>query len=871
RVYCNNNSNNTFNVCVQHPAPSRMREVFTDTVLATNGANLNSPWEITYGSDNHLWITESKTFLVRRLSPTAKYTTTPPASTVVLDLTSATWPVGIRRNYTVGATVNGTATPDPQGGLMGLAIHPEFSTNPSKQFVYVGYVRQYLGLNQSYAGETVNGHLFLNNIVRFTYNTGTGQLESPVVICDTIRGSNDHNSGRMIIAPVNGVPYLFYAQGDMGSGQFANSNRAIKSQNIQSYEGKMLRFNLEPDADADQGAVDYNQWIPNDNPYNNVAPVTGQSAVYNIGHRNVQGFSVINNKLYAASHGPFSDDEVNLLEAGKNYGHPLVIGFAADNNYNNVKAGTSTGSLPLITNESANAAGLANYVDPIYSFFVAPNGPAGTLNTVLNVYNSNPPNSGWLSIAPSGMDGYTGTAIPGWKNSLILASLKKGYMMRIKPNAAGTGVDPIGGSDTSAVFNTQNRFRDLAIDPDGASIYAVIDRSGSTSGPTSDNPVSSACAGCIVKYTFLGYEASGGTSSIPNTIAIDSATTNSCIPGSSVVISTAKGNANLWVPITGPNGDVVAEINANGNNLGTVTTSFFVKTGDSRFFGGMPYMNRNVTITPQFQPSSNVSIRLYFTRGEFNKLREADPTVTTTNDLAILKNNDNCGSTYGGGTLTQPAVTGRYTQGTFGHALQASISSFSTFYIANANSTLPFRLISFTGSARGEAGRLQWTVTDEDAVTAYELERSSDNRQFSTIATLEAKGVGTDRFTYAYNDAKAAQFSRVVYYRLKVKEQNGQYRYSSIVRINFTPADIFVRLVPNPVTDRTTLQVDAPADELATIRVMDQTGRTVLQKSVTVVKGRNNYELDLGNLPSGLYYLDISSKSFSQKEKLLKQ
>ena len=65
------------------------------------------------------------------------------------------------------------------------------------------------------------GVAYTNRIVRFFYNTNTNRLESPVSICDTIPGSKDHNSQRMIIAPMTqggSDYYLFYAAGDMGAG-----------------------------------------------------------------------------------------------------------------------------------------------------------------------------------------------------------------------------------------------------------------------------------------------------------------------------------------------------------------------------------------------------------------------------------------------------------------------------------------------------------------------------------------------------------------------------------------------------------------------------------------------------------------------------
>ena len=878
RVYCNSNSNTTFNICITHPGPTRMREVFADTVIASNAASLNSPWEITYGSDGYLWITESKNFLIRRLDPNQRYTATPAASTTVLDLTSASWATGIRRNYTVGATVAGTTTPDPQGGLMGLALHPEFNTNPAKRFVYVACVRQYLGQNQTYAGETVNGHLFMNNLVRFTYNTGTGLLVRPVVLCDTLSGSKDHNSGRLIIAPVSGVNYLFYAEGDMGAGQFANISRTIKSQLTQSYEGKILRFNLEPDNDTDQGTVDYNQWIPDDNPYNNIAPVVGQSAVYSTGHRNVQGLALIGNTLYGASHGPFSDDEVNVLEGNRNYGHPRVIGYSADGNYNNAKAGPITSSLPLITSESTEAASLSNYKDPIYSFHPAPAGNMSTAWSIQYIYNnvasSQNANQFWASIAPSGMDGYNSTVIPGWKNSLLLASLKKGYMMRIKPNATNTGVESIGGSDTAAVFNSQNRFRDLTFAPNGKDIYAVIDRSGSTSGPTSDNAVSSACAGCIIKYTFLGYNHSGGTSTIPTSIPIDAGNVNNCATGASVTINSANNNTNLWVPLTGPDGNIVAEINANGNNLGNVTSSFYTRTGAARQVAGVRYMNRNITISVQNQPisPSTVSVRLYLTATELqDMINTAGSGVTSINDVGIYKNDDACGASMTA-TPTSQTITGRYTQGSFGHALQANISSFSTFYFMSTSSTLPANVITFKAAAFGDAAKLQWTVEDQINVERYIIERSSNNISYTAIGSVDARGNANERIDYQFTDINAAAFASTVYYRIKIADKDGSAKYTNVVPVsfeNYTRA--FVSVKPNPVVNNATVLVTSITEEMAQLRITDNTGRIVFSKNIRLLKGRNSLELNVSSLPAGLYYVDVTGKNIHQKTKLVKQ
>lgn len=875
-----------------------MKEVFSGTIL--NGANINSGWEITFlPGDDSLWITEDTSYRILKMHPTTG------GFRSLVDLSEgATAPQlnGIPTSYRRTFVWNVSSW--PQGGMMGLAIHPEFMTNATKKFIYLTYVH-------SRSSSTV----YTSRLVRFTFNPTSGYLEDPRIMCDTIPGSNDHNSARLIIAPVNGVNYLFYAVGDMGAGQFGNAGRAIKSQLTQSYEGKILRFNLEEDADADQGVVDYNRWIPSDtdpNPYNNVAPVTGQSAVYSIGHRNVQGFAYANGKLYGSSHGQFSDDEINILEAGRNYGHPRIQGYA-DGNYNNARAslthnpyvvptqsnptptqgGTAT-TLPLITDEAADALTIPNYTDPIYSFFAAPNNPlasppvsapTGTnatySNSIRNIYAYNPNNMTWPSIAPSGMDVYTNTKIPGWKNSLILASLKRGSMMRVKLNADGSAVQTggIGGYDTAYVFPTNNRFRDLSIDPDGWSIYASVDRRGSTSGPTSDNPVGSTNPGAIIKYTFRGYNSQGSspvTSSMPDEIAVDSATTNTCATGTTVIISPAAGNSTIWVPVTGPNGDIVAEINANGNDLGTVTASFYVNSGATRFNSGQPYLNRNITInrstTGAISAATPVRVKLYFTKGEFNNLLAADGSLTGLLDLAIIKNDNSCGAAIGTGAITRPAITGRFTRGAsavYGYALQTDITSFSTFYFANANSTLPVDILQFTASAKNEHSLLQWNVRNEDAIKNYVLERSTDNLNFTTIGTVPAYNSGDHN--YSFTDFNAAQLAQTVYYRLKVIHADAVEKYTQSTAVKFgRKVNGIVQLFPNPAQNKTSLLLNATVDELVKLKIVDNTGRIVMTRSLQIIKGRNNVDLDISSLPSGFYYIEITGTQINEKTKLIK-
>ena len=838
-------SNWTFNICVTNsPSLSRMSEIFKPTILS--GASvLNTPWEVTYGPDDYLWITENKGYKAYRMDPNTG------AKTTILDISNGSNSSELTSGEHTTFNVQFTAAqnPWPQGGFAGLAIHPQF--NSGKPYVYISYVRTYTA-----GGSNGPGYFFTNSIVRFTYNTSTGKLESPVALCDTLPGSSDHNSQRMIIAPVGGTYYLFYAQGDMGAGQLTNYSRTNKAQNLSSYEGKILRFNLEPDGDADA----YQKWIPDDNP------VSSTSAVWSIGIRNNQGFAYDTAKgiLYGSSHGPYSDDEINIIERNKNYGHPLVIGYASDGNYNGSDAGTPNNSpvssLAVITDEAAAAAAIPNYKDPLFCGY-APN--QTTLHTI---WTTNPSNSTWPSEAWSGMDYYSNTLIPGWKNSLVLASLKWGRILRLKLGSTGDSIVKTNGADTVAYFGGQNRYRDLAFAPSGKDIFVSMEGS-TTSGPASNTPTVPNCTNCVIKYSFLGYADAGGKSSIPDAIDITTGTANSCTTGTTITID--NDNNNLWVPITGPDGNILAEIYPNGNNLGTVTSSFYTNSGSIRVKSGIHYLDRNITITPQVQPSTPVKIRLYFSKTEFDALdADALSGINSISDIKIRKNSDVCSSAMSASTTV---IIPTYTEahGTGGYMVQGNISSFSTFYFSGPGVVLPLQLLTFTGTLKNNATQLKWETTNEVNTSNFGVERSVDGINFKNIGSVTAKGNTTNNTDYSYIDYDVTnQASSVVFYRLKMIDLNGNFSYSQVVPITISSA--YTMLVyPNP--SQQTLYVHAKRDynKPITAELYNLNGK-LLKRQLSF---SNDFTIDASSLKAGVYMLKMYNGSDLkvQFEKIVKQ
>lgn len=442
---------------------------------------LKDPWAIVFGPDQHLWVTESKSYKLLRIKP----------DTGEVDTVADLSPERRFPRYDNLPDSLQEGKPWPQGGLMGLALHPDLLQG--KPYIYLAMVYEFEGSSRKGDGRDPDdqGYHFKTKIVRYTYLPSSNTLTDPQVVCDSIPGSNDHNGGRLHLSEVGGKAFLFYSVGDMGAGQYSNAARTNHAQNVKSLEGKILRFHTE----AEGG-----NWIPKDNPFG------PDNAVWSLGHRNPQGLASLSiggeEMLFSSEHGPFSDDEINTIRPGFNYGHPLIIGYA-DGNYDGLSAGATDAdslpgpwntSYPLITSEKENSQKVAPYQDPIWSFNATANLTLKKIAEQLRQGGKESPE--WESIAPSGIAVYQHGAIPSWNNSLLITSLKQGSLIRLKLNEEGNKV-----VERSDLFKGNARYRDVEVSPDGEKIYLITDLSTVTSGPTEENPESTDDRGALIEYT----------------------------------------------------------------------------------------------------------------------------------------------------------------------------------------------------------------------------------------------------------------------------------------------------------------------------------------------------------------------------------
>jgi hypothetical protein len=389
-----------------------------------------------------------------------------------------------------------------------------------------------------------------------------------------------------------------------------------------------------------------------------------------------------------------------------------------------------------------------------------------------------------------------------------------------------------------------------------------MDNTSTTSGPGNANPVVPSCAGCVQKYTFLGYYPdANGKSTIPNTIDVTAGTPDACQTGTAITIDNT--NNNIWVPITGQDGNILAEIKTNGNNLGLVTSSFYSNTGAVRENSAKKlYSNRNITITPQVQPSSSVSIRIYMTAAEYNSLKTATNSqgapsgISSIGNISSLKNSDACGGSMVNSTTI---ITPQYAEA-FGsnYVLQGDISSFSTFYLGNPSQTiLPSQLLTFTGSLQNNTSALlQWKTTNEVNTAQFVIERSLDGANFIGIDKVLANGALNVEKAYSYVDADAGiQSTGVLYYRLKIIDNNGQYSYSKVVSIVLT-RNINVFLFPNPTKHSLNIQIKGAVANPVSIQVSDLNGRTIYFEKWNAAQS-STITLDVKQWKAQVYVLKI--------------
>jgi hypothetical protein len=239
----------------------------------------------------------------------------------------------------------------------------------------------------------------------------------------------------------------------------------------------------------------------------------------------------------------------------------------------------------------------------------------------------------------------------------------------------------------------------------------------------------------------------------------------------------------------------------------------------------------------------------------------AVPQVLTSNIRAAYYNNSFWASIGGSGT-GNVATTGSVTSN--------SVSAFNnTFTIGSTAYVLPLSIVSFTGNRAGNYNALNWTMVNEVNVQHYELQRSNDAVNFSTINIQHAKNISSNAW-YSYDDVAAMQSK--VYYRLKCVDNNGQVKYSGIVIITLAQnnsKDLYV--VTNPVQDKIAVYAGDNLKGSYHYTLANNAGQ-VVQSGVLDIKYEGIHSIPLQTyLPHGIYMLVLRNENAILQKTILKE
>jgi len=277
-----------------------------------------------------------------------------------------------------------------QGGLLDLALHPDYQKNG---WIYLSYAgSQPNSLFDKSGTSVVRAKLQGHQLV---------QLQQIYTMKDKTR-SGRHFGSRLVFDKDN---YLYITVGDRGE--------RPRAQDKNDSAGSVLRLH-------DDGS------IPKDNPFTD--ETDAHPAIYSYGHRNPQGMAIHpqSGEIWTHEHGPKGGDEINIVQAGANYGWP-VISYGL-----NYVSSTQVG-------EGTHKEGMQQ---PIHQ---------------------------WTpSIAPSGMAFYTGDKFKAWQGNLLVGALK--YQMLVRLELQGNKVV----KQHELLKNELGRIRDVRVGRDGF-VYLLTD------------------------------------------------------------------------------------------------------------------------------------------------------------------------------------------------------------------------------------------------------------------------------------------------------------------------------------------------------------------------------------------------------------
>ncbi len=196
----------------------------------------------------------------------------------------------------------------------------------------------------------------------------------------------------------------------------------------------------------------------------------------------------------------------------------------------------------------------------------------------------------------------------------------------------------------------------------------------------------------------------------------------------------------------------------------------------------------------------------------------------------------------------------RATDNVFGTAT-FTISGFSAPGI-----TLPVKLSQFTGKVQGNSIQLQWTAATEINAGYYEVQRSANGSNFTSIGRVNA---GAIRGQYQFTDASPLPGQN--HYRLRMVDNDGSFEYSGIVVLTTGKDAIQSKpvLYPNPASQAIGLTIQSQAAREELIQLFNAAGAMITSESLSLPAGSMNKQLNISTLAPGTYFIRLAGSGLT--------
>ncbi len=349
---------------------------------------------------------------------------------------------------------------------------------------------------------------------------------------------------------------------------------------------------------------------------------------------------------------------------------------------------------------------------------------------------------------------------------------------------------------------------------------------------------------------------------LSNALLGNAVTASSCQNLADIVINAS--NNSRWTPLM-DGSRIVAEINANGNNLGLVTSAYFINSGSIRTNGANKYLDRNIGISAEnASPSSAVSIRFYYSTAEQTAYQTATGGLPTniTHESGLSCDVAPTGS---GGIITATRSAAPFAGA---QQMEFNTPNFSGFFIG-PGVVLPIELAEFTVTKKLKINELTWKTASEQNTQQFVIERTTDpNAKWETLGTVKAVGNSAQMQTYQWNDENP---SCIAYYRLRAVDFDTKEQVSKIVSMIQNCANSLIsKVYPNPTNDNLTLELSSNENTMIQISLHDALGRQLLTQKQALTEGGQMLTFDLRTLPQGIYWLTLFDGVNTKKEKIIK-